>query len=158
MVPLTISNLLVDQTDSTIPFYRERSIMRAFTLALGLLLCAGQASAANAYKFYDVDVENAPAVLAATDAFMNSETGKRFKGALHLNTYLANGASPATHAFVMLMPSMAAITAWEAEMAASNDGQASSPASALTERPRGNPWVPCLRPGETRPMMIGFGW
>ena len=96
--------------------------MRAFTLALGLLLCAGQASAANAYKFYDVDVENAPAVLAATDAFMNSETGKRFKGALHLNTYLANGASPATHAFVMLMPSMAAITAWEAEMAASNDG------------------------------------
>ena len=70
--------------------------MRALILALGLLLYVGQASAANAYKFYDLDVENAPAVLAATDAFMKSETGQRFKGALHLNTYLANGASPAT--------------------------------------------------------------
>ena len=48
--------------------------MRALILALGLLLCVGQANAANAYKFYDVDVENAPAVLAATDAFMKSET------------------------------------------------------------------------------------
>lgn len=92
-------------------------------LAVGLAITSSvSAFGANAYKFYEVSAENATAVVSATDALMASETGRQFNGALHLNAYLANGSSPATHAFVLLMPSMAAITEWETRLSQSADG------------------------------------
>ena len=44
---------------------------------------------------------------------MNTEKGKSYKGSLHVNAVLANGVSPTTHTFVLLMDSMADIAEWE---------------------------------------------
>ena len=44
--------------------------------------------------------ESAAKIVAATDEFMASDFAKKnFKGSLHLNAYMANGDSKATHFF-----------------------------------------------------------
>lgn len=85
-------------------------------LLLGALaLICNSVLAAPSFKIYEVAVPNSKqvAVLEATDTFMKSKKGKSYKGGLHVNTILANGISPATHTFVLLMDSMAAIEEWE---------------------------------------------
>jgi hypothetical protein len=84
------------------------------TLALGLLVSV-QAFAAPSFKIYEVTVPSTKQaiVLGAIDKFMNTEKGKSYKGSLHVNAVLANGVSPTTHTFVLLMDSMADIAEWE---------------------------------------------
>lgn len=47
---------------------------------------------------------------------MKSAKGTTYKGGLHANTILANGISPATYTFVLLMDRMAAIEEWETSL------------------------------------------
>ena len=54
--------------------------------------------------------------MEATDTFMKSAKGKTYNGELRVNTILANGISPATHTFILLMDSMAAIEEWETSL------------------------------------------
>ena len=84
------------------------------TLGLGLLVSV-QAFAAPSFKIYEVRVPSTKqaTVLGAIDKFMNTEKGKSYKGSLHVNAVLANGVSPTTHTFVLLMDSMADIAEWE---------------------------------------------
>ena len=71
--------------------------------------------AAPSFKTYDIAVPltKQAAVVEATNKFMSTDIGKSYQGSLHLNSYLANGMSPATHSFVLLMDSLADIAAWE---------------------------------------------
>lgn len=87
------------------------------------LLISLQAQAAPSFKIYEVTVpvSKQATVLGAIDKFMNSEKGKSYKGGLHVNAILANGVSPATHTFVLLMDSMAAIAAWEKSLPGNPD-------------------------------------
>jgi len=81
----------------------------------GLAVISSGAFATPSLKIYEVAVplSKQAIVLEATDTFMKSKKGKTYKGGLHFNTILANGNSPATHTFVLLMDSMAAIEEWE---------------------------------------------
>ena len=96
-------------------------------LKLGLmfsaLMLSCHASAAPSFKTYDIAVPltKQGAVVEATNKFMATKIGKSFKGSLHLNSYLANGMNPATHSFVLLMDSMAAIAEWEDGLAGNPD-------------------------------------
>jgi len=95
---------------------------KIFGFAISMLLCSSAMSAPS-FKVYEVAVKpgSQAAVLQATDKFMKSSMGKRYEGALHVNVVLANGISPATHSFVLLMPSVAAIAAWETSMSSNPD-------------------------------------
>ena len=93
-------------------------------LLLGLLaIISTGVLAAPSLKIYEVAVSNSKqaAVLKATDTFMNSKKGKSYKGGLHVNTILANGISPATHTFVLLMDSMGSIAEWETSLVGDPD-------------------------------------
>ena len=87
-----------------------------FIVAMALISSA--AFAAPSFKIYEVAVPNSKraAVLEATDTFMKSAKGKTYNGGLRVNTILANGISPATHTFILLMDSMAAIEEWETSL------------------------------------------
>lgn len=69
--------------------------------AIGLLLFGHTATAQtwSAISF-STTAQNAPQVLAAADALMNSPAGKEFPGKLLLQSEVADGSSPATHSFV----------------------------------------------------------
>lgn len=68
--------------------------------------------------------ESAAKIVAATDEFMASDFAKKnFKGSLHLNAYMANGDSKATHFFAVLQPSLTEHTRWMAASRASKEGQ-----------------------------------
>ena len=90
--------------------------MKIKTLAtiIAVALCT-QVQAAPSFKTYDIAVPltKQAAVVEATNKFMSTDIGKSYQGSLHLNSYLANGMSPATHSFVLLMDSLADIAAWE---------------------------------------------
>jgi hypothetical protein len=88
--------------------------IKALLFGAAAILSSG-VMAAPSFKIYEVAVplSKQAAVLEATDTFMQSKKGKSYKGGLHVNTILANGISPATHSFVLLMDSMAAIEEWE---------------------------------------------
>jgi len=92
-------------------------------LILSALMLSYHASAAPSFKIYEVSVPlaNQAAVLEATDEFMKSKKGKSYPGGLHVNTIMANGISPATHSFVMLMDSMKSIAEWESGLAGNAD-------------------------------------
>jgi hypothetical protein len=98
-------------------------INKLFTL-IGLLLISCQLNAAS-FKVYEgaIPLTKQAAVLEAADKFMKSETGKTFKGGFHINTILANGISPATHSFALLMPSLEDIHKWESSLVGNSDIQ-----------------------------------
>jgi hypothetical protein len=50
---------------------------------------------------YSFAVSDPPALLAALEKFMSSETGKKFPGQVHLEGVMAAGMSPATHTIVV---------------------------------------------------------
>ena len=83
-----------------------------------MALISSAAFAAPSFKIYEVAVPNSKraAVLEATDTFMKSAKGKTYNGGLRVNTILAKGISPATHTFILLMDSMAAIEEWETSL------------------------------------------
>ncbi len=82
---------------------------RMSLLAIGLLLVGQAASAASSWTVFSFATtpQNAPKVVAAADALMNSMVGKEFPGRLHLQVQTINGANPATHSFVPLYKSAA---------------------------------------------------
>ncbi len=100
--------------------------MRRIIVLVSAVLLSASVMAAPSWKIYEVAVSpgGQQAVLEATDKFMKSAKGKSYGGGLHVNVILANGISPATHSFVMLMPSIAAITDWEASLAGDADAAA----------------------------------
>ena len=79
------------------------------------------------WTIYDIKVETPAAaanVVAATDELMTSNFAKEnFKGSLHLNAYLANGDSEATHFFAVLQPSLTEHVAWMNASQQSEAGQ-----------------------------------
>lgn len=70
--------------------------------AIGLLLFSHPAIAQPTWSAISISTTppNAPLVLAATDALMNSTVGKEFPGKLLLQAEVADGSSPATHSFI----------------------------------------------------------
>jgi len=78
-------------------------------IALGLLAFSGVAGAQTNWSAIGVTVtpENAPQVIAATDALMSSAVGKEFPGKLLFQIEVADGAAPATHTFVPIYKSAA---------------------------------------------------
>ena len=83
-----------------------------------MALISSAAFATPSFKIYEVAVPNSrqAAVLEATNTAMKSAKGPTYKGGLHANTILANGTSPATYTFVLLMDRMAAIEEWETSL------------------------------------------
>jgi hypothetical protein len=57
-------------------------------------------------------VSDPPALLAALEKFMASETGKRFPGQVHLEGVVAGGISPVTHVIVVGYASEAEMETW----------------------------------------------
>ena len=96
--------------------------LNLLAIVAGLLISL-QVHAAPSFKIYEVTVpaSKQATVLSSIDKFMNSEKGKSYKGGLHVNAILANGVSPATHTFVLLMDSMADIAAWESSLPGNSD-------------------------------------
>ena len=76
---------------------------------------------------YEIKVDNPQStsnIINATDKFMASRfVQENFKGSLHLNAWIANGHSEATHGFAVLQPSLTAHTQWVAAMNQSKEGQ-----------------------------------
>jgi hypothetical protein len=70
--------------------------------ALGLLFFCHPAAAQPTWSAIDFSAtpQNAPQVLAAAEALMNSPAGKEFPGKLLLQIEVADGSSAATHSFV----------------------------------------------------------
>ena len=68
------------------------------------------------WTIYDIKVDSPQAaanIISATDELMASSFAKEnFKGSLHLNAYIANGESEATHFFAVLQPSLTEHTKW----------------------------------------------
>ncbi len=97
--------------------------MKKIITTLVLLMASSGAFAAPTWMVYEVAVSpaNQATVAAATQKFMASKTGKAMPGSLHLNGIIANGASPATHSFALLFPSMASLMNWQASMAGNAD-------------------------------------
>ncbi len=84
--------------------------MRAFLpAAIGVFLLGQSALAAPTWTLISFTAvpENAPAVVAAIDELMSSETGKTFPGRLLLQVRVADGADPATHSVVPIYKSAA---------------------------------------------------
>ncbi len=78
-------------------------------VAVGLAMGLSQVAEAASWAMLNVTVEakDAPRVLAAADKLMSSKVGKEFPGKLLLQTIVANGADPATHAFVPIYKTVA---------------------------------------------------
>jgi len=76
---------------------------------------------------YDVKADtpqNGANVVAATDKLMASSFAKKnFKGSLHLNTWIANGNSEATHSFAVLQPSLTEHNKWMNSLQSNQAGQ-----------------------------------
>lgn len=83
--------------------------MKAIGLASVLFLSTVQAAGAASWSLFTITTtpQNAPKVAAAADKLMSSSVGKEFPGKLLLQVYVANGADPATHAFVPIYKSVA---------------------------------------------------
>jgi hypothetical protein len=88
--------------------------------AIGLLLIAQSAAAQPTWSMISISTTppNAPLVLAAADALMNSAAGKEFPGKLLLQMEVADGSSPATHTFVPIYKSAAEREAFVAKLQA----------------------------------------
>lgn len=76
--------------------------------AVGVLMVSQDAQAASwSLLTVSVDSQAVPKVVAAADKLMSSKVGKEFAGKLLLQAVVANGADPATHAFVPIYDSAA---------------------------------------------------
>ncbi len=65
---------------------------------------------------FQVKSQDAEAVVAATDRFMNTADGQSFSGTLMLLANVANGDDPTTHSYVVLHDSAAEAEAWQASI------------------------------------------
>ena len=75
------------------------------------------------YDFKVDSTEDALKIVEATDKLMSSSfTKKNFKGSLHLNSWIANGKSEATHSYAVLQPSLAEHEKWMNSLQASTAG------------------------------------
>ena len=70
---------------------------------------------------YGFTVSDPPALLAALEKFMASETGKRFPGQVHLEGVVAGGISPMTHNIVVGFASEAEMETWVDSLAGNAD-------------------------------------
>ena len=84
-------------------------------------------SAGQIWTQYDFRVDTSEAgaaIVAASDELMASSFAKRnFKGSSHLDVYISNGSSTATHSFALLQPSLAAHQEWMTILQNSREGQ-----------------------------------
>jgi hypothetical protein len=71
-------------------------------VSTAFLLLSAQTAAASSWAIFSLATapQNTPKLVAAADKLMSSEAGKQFPGKVLLQTYIANGTDPATHAFV----------------------------------------------------------
>jgi hypothetical protein len=92
-----------------------------------LTIATAYVSAGQIWTQYDFRVdtpESAARIIAASNELMNSSFAKEnFQGSSHLDVYISNGSSPATHSFAILQPSMAAHQEWMTAMNNSPEGQ-----------------------------------
>jgi hypothetical protein len=70
---------------------------------------------------YAFSVSDPPALLAAVEKFMASETGKSFTGQVHLASVVAGGLSPVTHIIVVGYAGEAEMEAWVDSLAGNAD-------------------------------------
>ena len=77
-------------------------------------------------------IDNPPGYLAALDALMGSETGKKFPGSLHLSSVAAAGLSPVSHVISVGFESAAEAEAWNEMMFQSADWAAFQKATDST--------------------------
>jgi hypothetical protein len=84
--------------------------MKRIALVASMLLFLSQTAAAqpswSSFNF-STTPQNAPQILAAADALMNSAVGKKFPGKLLLQMSTFDGADPATHSFVPIYKTVA---------------------------------------------------
>ena len=100
-------------------------------------------AAGQVWAQYDFQVESAEAqakIIAASNELMSSDFAKEnLKGSVHLDAYISNGSSSATHSFAVLQPSMAAHQDWMMALQTSPEGQKfysvlNSNSTAVSER------------------------
>ena len=74
-------------------------MMKIFSTLVGMLLLTQMVSAATPIgTYYQINVTNQAAVVAALDAYANSPTGQKNPAELTLFRIMSNGSNPATHA------------------------------------------------------------
>ena len=96
-------------------------------LTVILIFSSINVAAGQVWAQYDFQVESAEAqakIIAASNELMSSEFAKEnLKGSVHLDAYISNGSSSATHSFAVLQPSMAAHQDWMMALQTSPEGQ-----------------------------------
>ena len=99
-----------------------KKILITFIAFAAYLVSAGQV-----WTQYDFQVDGQEAqakIIAASDKLMNSDFAKKnLKGSVHLDVFISNGSSPATHSFAVLQPSMAAHQEWMMALQNNPEGQ-----------------------------------
>jgi len=84
-------------------------------------------SAGQVWSQYDFQVDSPEAqanIIAASEKLMKSDfANQNLKGSVHLDVYISNGSSPATHSFAVLQPSMAAHQDWMMALQNNPEGQ-----------------------------------
>ena len=112
-------------------------------LTVILIFSSINVAAGQVWAQYDFQVESAEAqakIIAASNELMSSEFAKEnLKGSVHLDAYISNGSSSATHSFAVLQPSMAAHQDWMMALQTSPEGQKfysvlNSNSTAISER------------------------
>jgi hypothetical protein len=89
--------------------------------AIGLLFFTHEAAAQASWSAigFAAPPQNTPALVAAADKMLASPVGKEFPGQLYLQTSVADGNNPATHAWVPIYESAGQREAWVAKLQAS---------------------------------------
>ena len=112
-------------------------------LTVILIFSSINVAAGQVWAQYDFQVESAEAqakIIDASNELMSSEFAKEnLKGSVHLDAYISNGSSSATHSFAVLQPSMAAHQDWMMALQTSPEGQKfysvlNSNSTAISER------------------------
>ena len=112
-------------------------------LIIALTFASINIAAGQVWAQYDFQVESAEAqakIIAASNELMSSDFAKEnLKGSVHLDVYISNGSSSATHSFAVLQPSMAAHQDWMMALQTSPEGQKfysvlNSNSTAVSER------------------------
>ena len=96
-------------------------------LILVMALGAYLVSAGQVWTQFDFQVDSPEAqakIIAASNELMSTNFAKEnLKGSVHLDVYISNGSSPATHSFAVLQPSMAAHQEWMMALQNNPEGQ-----------------------------------
>lgn len=103
-----------------------RTLIATFVGFVAFVLLSTTVQASPNWRVFDIRVNSAAdaaKVVAAADAFMASETGKKFPGRLSLLASVADGVDPTTHTFVALYKSHAEAEAWSQTLPQSEDWQ-----------------------------------